>query len=47
MNKFDDEGLSKYVNKVSHECAKSSNDICDILSGTIEDLDSYTKGEIG
>lgn len=46
-DKFDEEGLSKYVNKISYECANSAEEICSILSGTMADLRTYIQGELG
>ena len=40
-NKFNKEGLEKYINIISEECAKSANDICNVLSGNKDDIESY------
>ena len=40
-NKFNKEGLEKYINIISKECAKSANDICNVLSGNKDDIESY------
>ena len=45
-NKFNKEGLEKYINVMAEECAKSANDICNILSGNKEDIESYIEGYI-
>lgn len=45
--KFSEEGLAKYVNKISFECADHIEEICNILSGTREDVEEYVRGEIG
>jgi len=45
-DKFNKEGLSKYVNKMSFECSKHIEEICSVLSGTEEDVEEYIKGEI-
>ena len=51
-NKFNKEGLEKYklslcfahamhINVMTEECAKSTNDICNVLSGNKDDIESY------
>ena len=45
--KFNEEGLSKYVNNMSFEFAEHINEIIKILLGTKEDVEEYVKGEIG
>lgn len=45
--KFDKEGLSKYINKISFECANQINRIINILASNENDVEEYIKGEIG
>ena len=45
-NKFNKEGLEKYINVISEECANSANEICNILSGNKEDIETYIQGYI-
>lgn len=44
--KFNDEGLSKYINKISFDCSKHIEEILEILNGTEEDVEEYIKGEL-
>lgn len=45
--KFNKEGLSKYVNVISYECANSIIDICNVLASTPDDVENYVNGELG
>lgn len=45
--KFNDEGLSKYINNISADCANHITDICNVLSGDEKDVEDYINGEIG
>lgn len=45
--KFNEEGLSKYINNISFECANHITDICNILSGNEDTVEDYINGEIG
>ena len=45
-NKFNKEGLEKYINVISEECANSTNEICNVLSGNKEDIETYIQGYI-
>lgn len=45
--KFNEEGLQKYVNKISYECAGAADEIVRILSSTRDDVESYIQGELG
>lgn len=45
--KFNDEGLQKYVNKISYECADAADEIVKVLSSSEEEVDSYIQGELG
>lgn len=46
-SKMNEEGLQKYVNKISYECADAADEIMRILSGSREDVESYIQGELG
>lgn len=46
-NKFEKEGLEKYVNIMSEECANSAKDICNVLSGIKYDIEDYVNVYIG
>lgn len=46
-NKFNNEGLSKYINNISADCANHITDICNVLSGDEKDVEYYINGEIG
>lgn len=45
-NKFNKEGLEKYINVISEECVNSANEICNVLSGNKEDIETYIQGYI-
>ena len=45
--KFNEEGLSKYIYKMSQICSKHINEIINILSKTNYDVEDYINYEIG
>ena len=46
-DKFNKEGLEKYINIISEECAKSALEICNVLSSNVQNLNDYIQGELG
>lgn len=46
-DKFEQEGLEKYVNIVSEECANNIENICNVLSGNSNVIKDYIYGCIG
>lgn len=46
-DKFNKEGLEKYINIISEECAKSALEICKVLSSNNKNLNDYIQGELG
>lgn len=46
-SKFNKEGLQKYVNKISYECAEAADEIVKVLSSSEIDVESYIQGELG
>lgn len=46
-SKFNDEGLQKYVNKISYECADAADEIVKVLASSPEEVESYIQGELG
>ena len=44
--KFNGEGLEKYINIISEECAKSALEICNVLSSNNKNLNDYIQGEL-
>ena len=46
--KFNDEGLSKYINIMAHEFTKNVTEVCNIMSSNNEeDIDDYVSKPIG
>lgn len=45
--KFEKEGLEKYIDIMSKECASSYQEICEILNSDDEHVDDYVKYPIG
>ena len=45
-DKFEKEGIEKYINIMSEECANNIDNICDILSGNSNDVNEYINGYI-
>lgn len=45
--KFNEEGLQKYVNKISYECADAVEEIVKVLSMDNDAVESYIQGELG
>lgn len=45
-DKFEKEGIEKYINIMSEECANNIENICDILSGNSNDVNEYINGYI-
>lgn len=45
--KFSEEGLAKYVNKMSVEFVNMLPDVCSVLAGNPQDIDEYIWGELG
>lgn len=45
--KFNEEGLAKYINTISYECASRIREICSELAGTEQNIEEYVKGELG
>lgn len=46
-SKFNKEGLQKYVNKISYECADAADEIVKVLASSSEEVESYIQGELG
>lgn len=46
-NKFEKEGLEKYVNIMSEECANSVNEICKILNSSQNEVEDYINSYLG
>lgn len=46
-DKFEKEGLEKYINVMSEECANNIENICNVLSGNSSDIKEYVYGCIG
>lgn len=46
-DKFENEGLEKYINIMSEECANNIENICDVLSGNSNNVKEYINGYIG
>lgn len=46
-DKFEKEGLKKYVNVISGQCANNIEEICDVLSGNSNDVKDYIYGYLG
>ena len=46
-NKFNKDGLEKYINIISEECANSAKDICKVLNSSPNEIESYINGYLG
>ena len=46
-DKFNEEGLSKYVNQMSEICSKHINEICNVLLYNRQEIKEYINGIIG
>ena len=46
-DKFNEEGLSKYVNQIAEICSKHINEICNVLLYDKYKIEEYINGYLG